>query len=135
MFLLETNKELYIKIKEAMFQLYPEIKISLISCDDVLEKMGFCDSAPCVLGFDLTKNEMDALLDDLMQIETEAFNTPDGKYPSCNDPDYQRYEKYGWLYDELSRVKKNRQSDHSVCSFLYRKQVGSWELMMPMACR
>ena len=34
-----------------------------------------------------------------MGYEVNAFNTPNGEYPSSDDEDYILYEKYGWIWD------------------------------------
>ena len=36
-----------------------------------------------------------------MQIEVDAFNTPDGMNPPEDDRLYLRYLEYGWLWDVL----------------------------------
>lgn len=106
MFYIETDKVTYNQIKTILPDIKPDIKIELMSCDDNLEKLGFCSSAPCVVCFDLSCDELNHLLDDLMQIETDAFNTDDGKPPLDNDPYYQKYKKYGWLWDVLFYAKE-----------------------------
>ena len=67
MFYIETDKVTYNQIKTLLPDIKPDIKITLMSCDDNLEKLGFCSSAPCVVCFDLTFDELNHLLDDLMQ--------------------------------------------------------------------
>ena len=106
MFYIETDKNTYNRIQTLLPDIKPDIKITLMSCDDNLEKLGFCSSAPCVVCFDLSFDELNQLLDDLMQIEIDAFNTNNGEYPSQNDPYYQKYIKYGWLWDVLFHAKE-----------------------------
>ncbi len=99
MFYIRTDKVTYNRINTLLPDIRPDIKITLISCDDNLEKLGFCDSAPCVVSFDLNSDELENLLDELMYMEISAYNTENGKHPSDNDPDYQIYRKYGWMWD------------------------------------
>lgn len=101
MFYLNIEKSCYKRIKNLLPEIKPDIKILLINCDDNLQKLGFCSDAPCTIGFDLCREEMNDLLDELMQIEVDAFNTIDGEEPSGNSCSYQRYIKYGWLWDVL----------------------------------
>lgn len=44
-------------------------------------------------------NNIIYMMDELMQLETDAFNTHNGEMPSENDLSYKKYEKYGWLWD------------------------------------
>jgi hypothetical protein len=41
------------------------------------------------------------MLDDIVWIEICAFNTEDGKDPPEDNEDYQKYLKYGWMFDVL----------------------------------
>lgn len=104
---INTDKMCYERIKALLPDIKPDIKITLVCCDDNLEKMGFCSSAPCIVCFDLSLDELEKLLDDLMQIEVDAFNTADGNDPPENDPYYQKYLKYGWLWDIMFYAKED----------------------------
>lgn len=106
MFYIDTDKSHFEQIKLLLPDIKPDIKITLTNCDDNLEQLGFCSSAPCTVCFDLCWDEMEKLLDELMQIEVDAFNTDDGGYPPQDDPHYQKYLKYGWLWDVLFYAKE-----------------------------
>ena len=97
MYKLEIVKKVYERVKERLEEFRPNIKIELIVCDIMLEKLGFCESAPCIVYVHLEENEMEILLDDLLSLEIDAFNGNDE--PEDDDPLYVLYKKYGWLYD------------------------------------
>ncbi len=101
MLYLRTNKELYTQIATLLPDLRPDIKINLLSMDENLEKLGFCQSAPCEVSIELSAEEYEQLLDELMDMEVDAFATSDGSYPADDDPKYLLYCKYGWLWDVL----------------------------------
>ena len=63
------------------------------------KKLGFVDCPPCCFSLDLSWGEFEDMMDELMQLEIDAFNTPNGEMPSENDFLYKKYEKYGWLWD------------------------------------
>ncbi|MBQ3195298.1 MAG: hypothetical protein IJB65_02415 [Clostridia bacterium] len=105
---------LQIKIKREEFdilqtlipELYPNVPFSLITEDNCLVALGLCDSAPCIVEFNLTEDEFDQLLEDLNEIEVAAFNTPSGTHPNKDNTAYQKYLKYGCLYDILYNAEK-----------------------------
>lgn len=98
---LNIDKERYTQINTLLPDIWPNVKIDLLSVDENLEKLGFCESAPCLVSIDLSEDEYEQLLDELMDLEIDAYNTPDGKSPPDNDPAYIRYRKYGWMWDVL----------------------------------
>lgn len=98
---LDIDRVTYTQIATLLPDIWPDIKINLLSMDENLEKLGFCKSAPCVVSIDLSAAEYEQLLDKLMDLEVNAYDTPDGDYPSDNDPDYILYCKYGWMWDVL----------------------------------
>lgn len=95
------NKDECDKVQTLLPDICPIADFSLKVEDGNLAKPGFADSAPCVGEFGLTINEFYELLDELNNIEIDAFNTPNGTYPLKSDPAYQKYLKYGCLYDIL----------------------------------
>jgi len=102
---LNVDKVLYNQISVLLPDIWPNIKINLLVADENLEKLGFCKSAPCLMTIDLSENEYEQLLDELLQLEIDAYNTPDGRVPSDKDPNYIRYRKYGWMWDVLYRAE------------------------------
>ena len=96
---LEIIKTEYECLKEYLAQYFPEVKIELLVCDDNLENLGFCKSAPCRVAVDVDNEMVDDIMEHLMDFEIDAFNTKDGKHPKDNNPHYILYRKYGWLWD------------------------------------
>ena len=102
---IKMNRDEYNKIQILLPDICPQIGFSLKVEDDNLVVLGLCDSAPCIVEFDMTDSEYEEMLDDLNELEIEAFNTPHGTYPSESSPAYQKYLKYGCLYDILSNAE------------------------------
>lgn len=96
MYKLEIDRNTYERLKAGLREFRPNIKIELVSCDIMLEKLGFCDVAPCIVYVHLYENEMEQLQLDLLQFEIDAFNNNDE--PEENDPLYILYKKYTWIY-------------------------------------
>lgn len=92
----EITKEEYKVLAEYFAEYHPGIKVNLIVCDDNLEKLGFCKSAPCIVSMDLDFEKADEIMDQLVDFEIEACY--DHTYPKDNFY-ISRYEKYGWIYD------------------------------------
>ena len=89
----------YKTIEEGLKTICPWVKIKHITTDTALKKLGFVDCPPCCFSLDLSWGEFEDMMDELMQLEIDAFNTPNGEMPSENDFSYKKYEKYGWLWD------------------------------------
>lgn len=101
---LETDKVIFEKLSVHLPELFPNINFKLIYADETLEKLGLARSAPCLICLDLSPDEYDELLDDLLQLEIDACNTP--KYPPAeNDPAYIRYKKYCWMYGVFANAE------------------------------
>ena len=96
MYRLETDRNTYQSLKTDLLEIRPDIKVELVVCDIMLEKLGFCNLAPCIVNIYLDEEEMDKLQIDLLNFEIDAFNCND--YPEDDDPLYVLYKKYGWLY-------------------------------------
>lgn len=97
----ETDKNTYLRLKECLNELHPEIKIEMIACDENLEKLRFAQSAPCVVNLCLTKEQRKNLLDELEMIEMDAIDFRDRK-------SNERYEKYGWLWDAFYDLEEEK---------------------------
>lgn len=96
MYRLETDRSTYQSLKIDLAEVRPDIKVELVVCDIVLEKLGFCNSAPCIVNIHLDEEEMENLQLDFLNFEIDAFNGNDE--PEDDDPLYVLYKKYGWLY-------------------------------------
>ena len=101
MLYVKMNKDDYNKIHELLPNVYPQIYFSLKEEDDNLVALGLCNSAPCIIEFNITGNEFNEMLEELNDIEIEAFNTPNSTSPNESNPAYQKYLKYDCLYDIL----------------------------------
>ena len=102
---LKMNLDDYLTISKLLPDVCPDVSFFLKEADHNLVKLGLCKSAPCVAMFILDNNQFNEMLDDLNDIEFEAFNTPHGVYPSESNPAYRKYLKYGCLYDILSNAE------------------------------
>lgn len=103
---IKVNKDEFDKINMLLPDVCPDVAFALKSQDDNLAALGLCDSAPCIVEFDLTAEQFIEMLDTLSDIEVDAFNTPDGRAPSKNTPAYQKYLKYGCLYEILYNAER-----------------------------
>ena len=102
--MIKLNLELpqYRRLEKQLPDICPDVKFYLESSDETLVKLGLSDIAPCVVVFELDEDAFEKMLyDELVQIEVNAFNTSDGKDPPEDDEDYQKYLKYGWMFDVL----------------------------------
>ena len=105
MIYLKLEKSIYDKIKKLLPDICPNVQFSLVMADNNLMRLGFSCEIPCVAAFQLDENGFDQMLDDLMQLEIDAFNTPCGE-PAPNDSVYQKYLKYGWMWQVLYNAEK-----------------------------
>ena len=103
---LKMNLDDYNKVEKLLPDLRPDVAFFLKEVDHNLAKLCLCESAPCVVNFNLNEDEFQELLFTLDDIETEAFNTPNHREPSESDPAYQKYLKYGCLYGILFNAEK-----------------------------
>ena len=99
MFIVETTKKEYDNIQILMSELFPEIKTVLINCDANLERLGFCNSAPCTFGILVAREKLDAMMEEVMSIET-AYACGEGREAE------RRYVKYGCLWDYFYYAKE-----------------------------
>ena len=86
-------------IRRDITQLFPDIRIRHIHTDHALKELGFAEKPICVFVMDMTLDEFESMMDELSQLEVDAFNTSDGSLPEKDDPLYQRYRRFGWLWD------------------------------------
>ena len=103
---LKMNLDDYEKVEKLLPDLRPDVSFSLKEADHNLVRLGVCRSAPCIATFILDSDEFENMLLDLMDIETDAFKTGNGLPPKEATPAYQKYLKYGCLYDILSNAEK-----------------------------
>ena len=103
---IKVSKTEFDKINALMPEIFPNVAFKLISMDEILVTLGFCDSAPCIVEFDLELEGYNKILDTLDDIEFEAFNI----FPNCSrinkNAAYRKYLKYGDLYPILHNAEK-----------------------------
>ena len=95
------SMEDYEKVESLLPELFPYVSFFVKEADHNLKNLGLCESAPCVVVFNLDSNEFAELIDKLDDIEVDAFNVLVSDEPSREHPAYQKYLKYGCLYDIL----------------------------------
>lgn len=100
------NMDDYRKMEKSLPDIFPEVSFFIKEADQNLVKLGLCESAPCVVMFNLDNNEFEDMLDELNEIEIDAFNTNYGEYPKQDNPAYQKYLKYGCLYEILYNAEQ-----------------------------
>lgn len=95
--IIETTETTYLMLKECLNEIYPSIKVELISCDPALKALGFVKEVPCTIKVDATSQQLQDVLDLAIDFEVAAYNTPSGFDKKSEE--YRDYERYGWLYD------------------------------------
>ena len=103
---INVSRDDFDKINALFPEIFPDVVFSLKVQDDALVKLGFCDSAPCVVEFDITAREFYDILEELIDLEINAYNTSNGREPAKENPAYQKYLKYGCLYEILYIAEK-----------------------------
>ena len=112
MIYLSTNRKTYERLVDCLPDLMPNIIIDVLVMDNNLEKLGFCESALCKIAINMNSDELENLLDELMDIETDMAIACDGNYYGYeNNYYYKQYEKYCWMYDIFYYVKAVDQCD------------------------
>lgn len=94
--IIDTDLSQYIKLKEYLSQLYPNIKLALISSDVAIKKLGFVEKTPCTIEVEINENQCSEIADKAFELETMIYNSSHEE-PSDN-PYYDLYLKYDWLY-------------------------------------
>lgn len=100
MYQLEIEKSVYMKLINCLPELISDVDIQLITCDENLASLGFVKDPPCLLQIDITSEQLEALLEELIWMETEAYSDEKGMEEESGKA-YERYARYGWLYDYL----------------------------------
>ena len=95
MYRLKISLEVYEKLKMCLGEIRPGFNVILTFCDYALSDLGFVSSPPCIVDVLIDTKEMNTLLDELMEYETDSVDMPESSLQ------YKRYERYGWMYDLL----------------------------------
>lgn len=97
MYRLEVSKSDYELFRDRLYELHPEIRVRLFSCNEPLEKLGFAESAPCTVFVDIDDAQRESLLNELDRLEADASNTS-GELPDHDaEMQFRRYECL-WQY-------------------------------------
>ncbi len=107
MLYVETNICSFAEIKKLLPDIYPSVKLSHVIIDNVLYTLGFSEVPLCIFTLDMTWDEYEDMMDKLIQLEIDAYNTEDGIEPSKDNPYYQKYLKYGWLWNLFYQANEN----------------------------
>ena len=99
MLYIETNIASYETIRRSLDAVYPEAKTEHITTDYALKALMLIDYPPCIFSLDMTWDEYDRMMDELMQIEIDAFNTDNLEISFENNECYLKYLEHGWLWD------------------------------------
>ena len=106
MFYLDTDIDTYIKLNKLLPEIWSGIQMRLLSCDYNLQRLGFVEKPPCCVEIELTRDEMDELLDKLMNFEVDVY-----MYDNETDsPAYQDYCRYVWMWPVLERAVEDKTS-------------------------
>lgn len=73
-------------------EICPYATFHLIAKDVNLAKLGFVDEPLCLVGLDMSWETYFRMMDDLEQLEIDAYNGP------YDQESMDRYKKYGWLW-------------------------------------
>ena len=105
---LEMPKENYINLKEFFAKYMPEMNISSVIMDEMLYKLGFSSYVPCIVEFEITKEQAEKIRDITYDLETFAVMSQE-EPPYWWDPmvddnwhpqktkEEEEYDKYGWI--------------------------------------
>lgn len=102
---LQLDKNDFDMVSSLLPDIYPNVAFSLKVQDDNLVKLGICDVALCIVEFDLSIEEFSDMLDGLIDIEVDAFNSTDDTDFLLTTQSWQKYLKYGQLYSVLFNAK------------------------------
>lgn len=110
--IIDIDKKYAEECKQLLFELRPNVKVNILDGDVNLYKLGFIDYYPCVLEIYMSEEEIDDLMDEILDMEINAFNiderlllkdswelTDEEKIMKKSAKKYmKRYERYAPLY-------------------------------------
>lgn len=105
MYYVKANRITYQMFQESFPELRPDNQIELIQMDTNLELLGFIDCAPCVFSIDISKEDLEVLIEELAEMleYVDCFIEGD----KIEDQQYQHCIKYGWMYNYLKQALKS----------------------------
>ena len=104
MYYIENDRNVYEWFLESFPDLRPEIKIELVCMDINLEKLGFVETAPCVFKIDISKEELEKLVEELWEMLEYTFYFTEDDEETIKNERYQYCMKYAWMHDYLEKA-------------------------------
>lgn len=91
----KTDMPTYLRLKQCLSEIYPQVEVMLLSSDPILKELGFAETVPCKIELNMTKEQRNEIRDLTIQFEADAVDKPE------NSAAYKDYCKYGWLFNFL----------------------------------
>lgn len=111
MYYIEKDRDVYERILEAFPDLRPDNKIELVCMDENLQKLGFVKTAPCIFKIDISKEELEKLVDELWEMLEYTFYFYEEE-EEITDERYRYCIKYAWMHDYLEAALKEERTWH-----------------------
>ena len=100
------KKEEWEEIEKLIPEIFPELHFELVVEDISLKILGLAESVPCVVSIDTDFSGYESILDELSQLETDAYLNDDYE----DSPEYYRYERYKNLWPILFNAINNHRA-------------------------
>lgn len=104
MIYLEQQSISFESLRRDLLTICPWVEINKVAPKEEWIDKGFSADNAYIIELNLEKSEYDLMMDDLIQLEIDAFN-----YPVDGKPDevlYERFMRYGWLWNLFHNAKK-----------------------------
>ena len=101
MLIKDIPKSQAIKLQDAIKELRPAMQVSVVAEDTALYQLGLVTEVPVTIEIIAAEAEVDELVDEVDQMEVDAFNYTDEMKPSNRDA-LKRYERYAIIEAYLS---------------------------------
>lgn len=111
MYYIEKDRDVYEWFLEAFPDLRPDNKIELVCVDENLQKLGCVKTAPCVFKIDVSKEELEKLVDELWEMLEYTFYFYEEE-EEIIDERYHYCIKYAWMHDYLEAALKEERTWH-----------------------
>lgn len=111
MYYIEKDRDVYEWFLEAFPDLRPDNKIELVCMDENLQKLGFVKTAPCIFKIDISKEELEKLVDELWEMLEYTFYFYEEE-EEITDERYRYCIKYAWMHDYLEAALKEERTWH-----------------------
>lgn len=112
MYYLEEDRNVYEWFCDSFPEIRPDNKIHLVCMDYNLEKLGFIDVAPCVFKIDISKEELETLVEELWEMLEYTFYFSEDDEETAYDERYQYCIKYAWMHNYLEKALEDEYTWH-----------------------